>query len=151
MREKLLELLRETEDSTWVAEQLERTLAQGISMPVKDSKGDAEFYRLEPSGLSAREKKKRETYETTRAYTEEESIEIIQDALRSLFITLPATQSSAVKTLRELGIDANQINFVNPDEPGRDDAPHSLTINAENFSKEQAEARLQGFLERISE
>lgn len=151
MREKLLELLRETEDSTWVADQLERTLAQGISMPVKDSKGDAEFYRLEPSGLSAREKKKRETYETTRAYTEEESIEIIQDALRSLFITLPATQSSAVKTLRELGIDINDINFVPPDEPGRDDAPHTLTINAENFSKEQAEARLQEFLERISE
>ncbi|WP_422102206.1 hypothetical protein [Vreelandella sp.] len=151
MREKLLELLRETEDSTWVADQLERTLAQGISMPVKESKSDAEFYRLEPIGLSAREKKKRETYETTRAYTEEESVEIIQDALRSLFITLPATQSSAVKTLRDLGTDANEINFVPPDEPGRDDAPHTLTINAENFSKEQAETRLQEFLERISE
>lgn len=151
MRDNLLEILRETENNTWVADQLERTFAQGISMPVKESKSDAEFYRLEPGGLSAREKKKRDTYETTRAYTEEESVDIIKDALRSLFITLPATQSSAVKELRKLGVVANEINFVAPDEPGRDDAPHTLTINAEKFSKEQAETRLQQFLERLSE
>lgn len=151
MREKLLQLLRETEDSTWVADQLERTFAQGISMPVKDSKDDVEFYRLEPSGLTAREKKKRETYETTRAYTEEESVVLIRDALRSLFMTLPATQSSAIKGLRGLGLDFNEINFVAPDEPGRDDAPHTLTTNAEDFSAEQAETRLQEFLERIAE
>jgi len=46
---ELIDILRTPEGNEWVADQLERTLAQGISMTVKDSKGDPEFYRLEPS------------------------------------------------------------------------------------------------------
>ncbi len=49
MYKELIDILRTPEGNEWVADQLERTLAQGISMTVKDSKGDPEFYRLEPS------------------------------------------------------------------------------------------------------
>lgn len=151
MRNLLLKVLRESSSNAWAADQLERTLAQGLSMTVKDTKGDAEFYRLEPSGLSAREKKKREAYETTRAYTEDEAIALIENGFHTIFVTLPAVQASAMKELRALGRDFENVEFVPPDEPGRDDKPHTLTVQQEGFSEELATQRVQRFLQKARE
>ena len=97
MRDLLMQVLRESKSNAWAADQLERTLAQGLSMTVKDTKGDVEFYRLEPSGLTAREKKKREAYETTRAYTDEEAVKLIEGAFHTIFVTLPAIQGANMR------------------------------------------------------
>ena len=89
---------------------------------------------LEPSDLIARARKKRETYETTRAYTDDESLELVKDALRSLYVTLPAIQAGALKKLHALGLDFSDIKFEVPDEPGREDVPHTLSSRSRQFS-----------------
>ncbi len=118
-------------------------------MTVKETKSDIEFFHLEPSGLSPREIKKRETYETTRAYTDEESMELIKEAFNALFVTLPSIQASAIKELKILGIDFSNIEFVQPDEPGREDIPHSLPSDIQEFSAESAKQRVEKFFKEI--
>ena len=151
MRNQLIQLLRETQSNAWVADQLERSLGQGVSMTVKDTKGDAEFSQLEPSDLTARERKKRETYETTRAYTDEEAVKLIEEAFRTIFVVLPAIQQSALKELHALGLEFDGIRFAVPDEPGREDASHTIESGSERFSEETAKKRVDRFLEKVVE
>ena len=149
MRDELIELLRESESVSWVADQIEHTLAQGITMTVKDIEYDSEFYRLEPSDLTKRERKKRETYETTRAYTEEEAIELIEEAFEAVFMTLPSVQAHIFKQLTKIDSELSAIEFVSPDEPGREDMPHTLSIDIVDFSDEEAYYRVQRFFDEV--
>jgi len=97
------------------------------------------------------EKKKRESYETTRAYTDEEAKVLIADAFRALFVTLPAIQASALKELRALGLDFSEIQFVSPDEPGSEEFPHTLSFDLQQYSEELANERLNQFFNEIEE
>lgn len=151
MRELLMQLLRESKSNSWVADQLGSTFAQSISMTVKDIGGDAEFYRLVPSDIPAREKKKRETYETTRAFTDEEALDVIKKAFRTVFVDLPAIQGAALRELHAFGIDFDDIEFVAPDEPGREDAPHTLESSLQDFSEKRANDHVENFFDRAEE
>lgn len=142
--DEILPLLQEETSTSWVAEQIKQTFRQGISMNVRESLGDAEFFQLAPSGLSTKDKSKREKYETTRPYSASEKETIIISALETLYIELPAIQLSALNALQEFGLDTSRIEFTPPDEPeqGRDeysityDEIHSIhNLLRDNFNK----------------
>ena len=86
-----------------------------------------------------------------RAYTDQEALALIKEAFHALFVTLPAIQSSAVKEFQALGLDFKDIQFVVPDEPGRDDVPHEISSDLQQYSEELAKTRLQEFFDEIAE
>ena len=112
----LMSLIRKDNKISWVADQLEDSFSQGISMRVKDSKFDMEFYQLEPPEITTREKNKREKYETSRPYTEDEKVELIKKALKRVFVELPEIQMSAANRLSELCDGIDSIECKPPEE-----------------------------------
>ena len=112
-----LSVLRRDGATSWVADELTQTFAQGISMSVKDATLDAQFFALELDGLSSRERQKREKYETTRPYSDDEKIELLRAALQTLFVELPEIQATGIERLRGFGAKADYLEFVPPDEP----------------------------------
>lgn len=124
--EELLPLLKEDTSTSWVAEQIQMTFRQGISMNVRESLADVSFYQLVPSDITTKERAKREKYETTRSYSVTEKELIIINALKTLYLELPAIQLSALETLKEFGLDTTSIEFVPPDEPELGVDGHSI-------------------------
>ena len=114
--DSLMSMIREDKKISWVSEQLEDSFSQGISMRVKESKSDMEFYRLEPSEITTREKTKREKYETSRPYSEDEKIDLIKKALKRVFLELPVIQIAAINNLSELCGGIDSIEFIVPEE-----------------------------------
>lgn len=141
--DKLLVMLRERDETSWVADQIVQSFGQGISMNVKEASLDLQFSALEPVGISTREKQKREKYETTRPYSDEEKIELLREALETLFVELPAIQVAGMSGLRELGSKATAIEFVPPDEPEQGRFAYSKSLD--EVSAEQAALRINLF------
>lgn len=137
--DKLLVILRERDDTSWVADQIVQSFGQGISMNVKEASLDLQFSALEPVGLSTREKQKREKYETTRPYSDEEKTELLREALETLFVELPAIQVAGMAGLQELGSKATAIEFVPPDEP--EQGRFEYTKRLDDVRAEQAALR----------
>lgn len=149
IRGLVLDLLRERPEVGWVASQLQETLADGISMTVRDSADDAVFMQLEPTDLSTRERQKREKYETTRPYTDEEASELIIGALKELFETLPAVQTAALERVRSLAGRDVAIEFFPPDEVERGEPAHRLTTENYAAYQQDLEIRLDKFLSEL--
>lgn len=158
MIEQLLKLLRESESTAWVAEQIEYTLSQGKSETYKEAAKNKDFFKLESSDLSKRDRTKRESYETTRSYTEVEARELIVSALRSFFVDIPWFQSKAFKNLNDLGIDVGEIQFVESEKnidfieyqvPFEWQANYSLRCRDVEFSEADAVSRFNKFLELL--
>lgn len=127
--DKLLATLRERDETSWVADQIVQSFGQGISMNVKEASLDLQFSALEPVGLSTRERQKREKYETTRPYTDEEKFDLLRVAMKTLFVELPAIQVAGMSGLQELGSSATTIEFVPPDEPERGRFQYSKSLD----------------------
>jgi hypothetical protein len=138
--DKLLVMLRERDETSWVADQIIQSFGQGISMNVKEASLDLQFSALEPVGLSTREKQKREKYETTRPYSDEEKMELLREAIKTLFVELPAIQVAGMSGLQELGSKATVIEFVPPDEPERGRFEYSRSLD--DIRAEQAALRI---------
>lgn len=131
----VIRLLREDEHTQWVADQVATSFAQGVSMNVKETLSDSQFYSLEPSDLTNREKQKREKYETTRPYSEDEKLQLLTEALDTLYIDLPAIQVAALKGLSDFGADSSAIVFVPPDEP--EQGEYGYTMDLQELEKTQ--------------
>lgn len=131
----VMRLLREDEQTPWVAGQVASSFAQGVSMNVKEALSDAQFYSLEPSDLTNREKQKREKYETTRPYSDNEKLELLTEALDTLYIDLPAIQVAGIKSLLDLGAAGSTIEFAPPDEP--EQGRHGYTVDLKQVRKSQ--------------
>jgi hypothetical protein len=140
----LLRLLREDGATAWVSDQVVSSFVQGVSMNVKDAQSDAGFGDFEPIGLTNRERRQREKYETTRPYSEQEKLQLLDQALKTLFVVLPAIQIAGLRNLGEFDGGATEIKFVPPDEPelGRSEYTIELastvertTLLFENFRK----------------
>src|SRR5437762_3348685 len=101
----LLPLLRQSVSTRWIADNIAETLEQGVSVRVRDASSDVVFAAetAEPTGITRHERKKRETYETTRPYTESEELEVFAAALRTLLLDLPAIQVAGIQILGDLG------------------------------------------------
>ncbi len=158
MIDQLIKLLRESESTAWVAEQIKYTLSQGKSVTYKDAAKSKDFFKLESSDISNRDRKKRDSYETTRPYTEAEARELTVSALRSLFLDIPWFQLKAFMNLNDLGIDVGEIQFVES-EKNIDfieyqvtfdrQANYSLKLREVKLSEADAMSRLNEFLELL--
>jgi hypothetical protein len=133
--ELVMSLLREHDSTPWVADQVASSFGQGVSMNAKDALGDAQFEGLEPSDLTAREKQKREKYETTRPYTDGEKLELLADALETLYVDLPAIQVAGLELLQGLGVTGTSIEFAPPDEP--EQGRHEYTVDLQEMRKQK--------------
>lgn len=114
--EDFLKELRQAPATTWVAEEIEETLSQGVSMNVKEAVADSRFFDLVPSqDLSAKERNKRQKYETSRPFTDQEKIEVALKALEVIYLDLPEIRNSAIENLNEFG-DVAAVFFSSADE-----------------------------------
>jgi hypothetical protein len=143
----VLRLMLESEDARWIAEQIEASFAQGISMSVKKAIVDGRFFELEPpTGLSKIEQRKREKYETTRPYTDSDKKELIVTALRAVFIDLPAIQSAGIKGLREIGADFTRVEFMPPAELEQGHSGYSRSLAEAETQESSLRVRVERFL-----
>lgn len=146
----ILSALRKSESTSWVAEQTTFTFSQGLSVSGKEASQELAFAALEPAGLTYRERRKREKYETTRPYSDGEKLDLLVRALTTFFIDLPAIQMAAFSGLRGLGVDAATVEFVTPDEPGQGEAAYSMSLQAVASQKEYLAHKFREFAEMLS-
>ena len=149
--DSVLRLMRESKDARWVAEQIEASFAQGISMSVKNAIVDGRFFELEPAALLSKgEQRKREKYETTRPYTDVEKKELLIAALKAVFIDLPAIQSAGIKGLRDIGAGVGSIEFAPPDELEQGHSGYSRTLSEAQAQQVSLTERVEQFLAQLN-
>lgn len=146
----LLDAIRKDEKLFWVVEQLNASFAEGISQSAKDDSYQPLAELVLPGSLSAREKTKREKYETSRPYTDEEKLELTKFALKEVFLTLPAMKASTFESLRELGSTAASIEFTVPDEEEREEGSYVEAADPNRARQQELSRRFNEFLQRIS-
>ncbi|MDN7542745.1 hypothetical protein [Burkholderia cenocepacia] len=145
----VLRLLREDESTPWVADQVASSFAQGVSMNVKEALADVEFFSLEPQGLSSREKQKREKYETTRPYTDDEKLLLLAEALETVYVDLPAIQVAGLKGLQSFTAEGISIEFAPPDEPEQDRYGYTDDLKAALVRSEELRNRFDQFKQEL--
>lgn len=115
--EDLLRVLKESPSTRWVAHEVDETLSQGVSMNFKDAAEDSRFYELMPAiNIPTQDKNKRQKYETSRPFTEDEKIEVILKAFEVMYLDLPAIRESAIKNLAEIDNGIKSIVFSSADD-----------------------------------
>jgi hypothetical protein len=133
--ELLLRLINERAETRWVGEQLQETFARGISMAVSEAREDSYFEVAFQTGLPTRDAKRREAYETSRPYTDEEKLQIVINALRVLFVEVPAVQEAAIRRLNDLGSNATTIVMAGPE--GVEQVEREHAIDAKQASRQR--------------
>jgi hypothetical protein len=133
--ETVLSLLDESESTGWVAEQVRSTFSQGLSMSVKEPSQELAFRQAAPAGLTPLERRKREKYETTRAFTDPEKLDLLHESLQALYLDLPAIQNAALECLQKIGEPVENIEFVSPDEP--EQTRERYTVNLDTITSER--------------
>lgn len=128
-----IDLLRANEEVAWVAEHLLASYSEGIAQSAKElAVSDAtNLAMVQDETTARREKAKREKYETSRPYSEAEKIELLEFALKQVFIALPATQSSIAMALIDLGATADAIEFSAPDDEERETRSYTLRLSTD--------------------
>ena len=147
--ETVLSLLRDKDSTRWVADQVLLSFSQGLSMNVKDAESDDRFNALEPANLTKRERRKREKYETTRPYTEQEKLELLREALETLYLVLPAIQVAALNALNELSVTA--VEFAPPDEPEQVHSSYTIDLQTADSERQTLASNFAKFAEVLKE
>lgn len=145
-----LDVLRSDEKIAWVSEQLVASFSEGISHSAKESGGSVQRDFIDSMTLTPREKTKREKYESSRPYDENEKLELVRFALREVFVTPPAMQNAATKTLRDLGSTASTIEFAAPDEEERPDGSYTRQLVSDTTVVEELRSRFDTFRVRLT-
>jgi len=143
----LLRLLREGNDTIWIADQLSETYSEGVLIGMKDI-NEAEFFQLEPSDITRTERVKRQKYETTRTFSDQEKLELLENGLKKVFVEIPAIQSSTFAKLRKFDPSVTEINFVPQDEE-REIESHSISLSDVTEKQEDLKDRFNNFLESL--
>lgn len=128
--EDLLRDLKESPSTRWVANEIDETLSQGVSMNFKDAAEDSRFYELIPaSNIPSQDKNKRQKYETSRPFTEDERIEVILKAFEVVYLDLPAIRDSAIRNLVEIDNNIESIVFSSADDDiSNENNTHEISI-----------------------
>lgn len=139
--EDFLRELRASSKTRWIANDIDETLSEGVSMNVKDAITDSNFFELLPSqDLPIQEKNKRKKYETSRPLNDEEKIQVILKAIEVTYLDLPAIQQSAIKNINELDGNIRSITFSSSDvEKLEDEVMPEIHLN--NIDKKVDEYR----------
>jgi hypothetical protein len=146
-----LELIGRDNQVSWVRDQLNASFIDGVTQSGSDrNASDAMAFEFGVESLSARERNKREKYETSRPYAEGEKIDLIRDALFGVYVTVPALQLSAVESLRAIGLNVAEVAFSAPatEGEGGTEVEHRVGITREQASWLQG--RFHEFAERLS-
>jgi hypothetical protein len=144
-----LDVLRTDEKIYWVSEQLVASFSEGISHSAKDTDGTVQRDFIDVMALTPRERTKREKYEMSRPYDENEKLDLVRFALQEVFVTLPAMQNASAKALRELGSSASMIEFTAPDEEERQEGSYMRKLVAD-VAIEELKKRVDAFCERLT-
>ncbi|MEQ9914309.1 hypothetical protein [Pectobacterium polaris] len=135
--EVFLRELRESPTTSWVAGEVDETLSQGISMNVKDAATDSKFHELLPSqNITAQERNKRQKYETSRAFTDDEKLGVILKAFEVIYLDLPAIRKSAIVNLAEINTNIETITFSSAEEEILAEEKISHEINLQEINEE---------------
>lgn len=146
-----LDLVRADDKASWVTDHLITSFSEGIAQSAKEvSRSVPRDFELSMETPSRREKAKREKYETSRPYDEIEKIELIQYALREVFITLPAIQDATARSLREFGASAAIIEFSAPDDEERAERSYAIELYEKPETTKDLERRLTTFQEKLN-
>lgn len=146
-----LDFLRSNDKLVWVLDQLLASFSEGIAHSAKE-RGIAhqvDFLAAEAT-LTQKERTKREKYETSRPYDENEKLELIRFALAQVFVTLPAMQTATSKALRDLGSSATAIEFSTPDDEERPDGSYAQTLAPDSSVVDDLRQRLDHFLKNLA-
>jgi hypothetical protein len=119
-----LEVLRSDQRISWIPDQLIASFSEGVACSAKEAGGEAQRNIVDLMKLSAREKIKREKYETTRPFDENEKLDLVKFALEQIFVSLPSMQNAAVSAFKNLGSTAVAIEFTSPDEERQAEGRH---------------------------
>jgi hypothetical protein len=144
-----LDVLRSDGRMAWVAEQMIASFSEGIAHSAKESADPAQREFGDVVSLSARDRTKREKYETSRPYTESEKLVLIRFALEEVFVTLPSMQDASVKALADLGSSASTIEFTAPDEEERSTGSYSRKLSNDPDAILVLRERLAVFCEKL--
>jgi hypothetical protein len=145
-----LDILRKDERLSWVVDQLNASFAEGISQSAKDAGSHTINEFADVGSLSTRERAKREKYETSRPFSDDEKLELTKFALKEVFLTLPAMRASTFESLRELGSTASSIEFTVPDDEERAEGSYAERTNPDRATQEELRRRITDFLQRIN-
>lgn len=111
-------MLEEDSNATWIRDQISESIAEGITQSAKGDppiRGDIAHSQA-TSDLAYRERSRREKYETSRPFSEQERVLLIRSGLREVFVTIPAVELAAIRYLRSLTSDSTSIVFSAPEE-----------------------------------
>lgn len=141
--EVFLRELRESPITSWVAGEVDETLSQGISMNVKDAATDSKFYELLLSqNITTQERNKRQKYETSRAFTDDEKLGVILKAFEVIYLDLPAIRQSAIMNLAEINKNIETITFSSEEEEILAEEKMVHEINLQGIDEESYEYRV---------
>jgi hypothetical protein len=115
-----MDTLRGDPAIAWVVDHLSETFSEGVSHSAKEDLPSTRTDFMQAAGeLTPRERTKREKYETSRPYTEQEKLALIEFALEQVFVAVPAMESATWNSLKELGSNVERVEFSLPDEEDR--------------------------------
>lgn len=145
--EDFLSEIKKSADIGWLAEEIEEIISEGISMNVSEVSQSVELFELVSSlEWSKSDNKKRQQYETSRALNENEQVNVILDAIGSIYIDVPAFRQSALGRLKSFSDNITAIEFVSLEkEEGNYIITHDSVINESEKYKE----KYQEFLKEL--
>jgi hypothetical protein len=145
---QLMDLMRNSKDFSWVADQIFSTFDQGISINAKEAQADRQF-TLYSHHLSAQETKKREKYETSRPYTDQEKLELLSKAITAVFEVLPAIQSSGIKALNKFNENITRIEFLSPSDTEQHPS-YSIDLAEIDSKNQKLKENAQKFIQELN-
>lgn len=149
--EEFIEEMRQSKTTEWIADEIEETLVQGISMNAKEALNDAGFFQLKRSNeITTRDRNRRQNYETSRPFSEDEKTELIIKALKSIYLELPKIKLSALENIRDLEISATEIRFYSSeDEATNQHETLKITLKETKLEAETAEKSYESFIHEV--
>lgn len=147
-----LRILSDEMQSTWVSDQVESSFEEGITERVSEQpKSAASSVATVAVGFrdAKKEQSKRESYETTRPYSTEEQLKLLEFALEQVFLALPAVRESASSQLRTLDPAIEAVEFLSDQDQAA--APgHRQELSSEDASptSDLAES-IQSFMQKV--
>jgi len=145
-----LEVLRADKNIAWIADQLIASFSEGIAHSAKESGEVVQSDAMSLEPISLREKTKREKYETSRPYNENEKLELVRFALQEVFVTIPVMQNASVRALADLGSTASVIEFNAPDEEERAERSYTRKLSDDAAAVAVLKERVDAFRQKLT-
>ena len=142
-----MDLMRNSEDFSWIADQLSSTFDQGVLIKAKEAQEDSRFASLFYH-QSTQESKKREKYETSRPYSDQEKLELLTKAITAVFEVLPAIQNNGIKTLKKFNESITRIEFLSPNSTEQNPS-YSIDLLEIDSKNQRLKENAQKFIQEL--